>query len=82
MTVAATERVAELAVAGRQIRQARDALRKASQRLAAAQDGVDVYAARTVTTRQDADELAAVVGLALAEHGRVDVVVLVPPTAA
>jgi hypothetical protein len=71
--------VSELAVAGRQIGQARDALRKASRRIAAAQDGVDVYAARTCTTPRDADEAAAVLRLALAEHGRVDVVVLVPP---
>lgn len=68
---------AELAVAGRLVGQARDACRKAAQRLAAAQDGQDVYAQRRCTTGRDVDEVAALARLAVAEHGRVDVVVLV-----
>lgn len=75
----AAAEIAGLAIAGRQIAQARDALRKASRRIAAAQGGVDVYAARTCTTVRDVDEAAAVARLALAEHSRVDVVLLVPP---
>lgn len=70
---------ASLAVAGARVKQAQDACRKAAQRLAQAQDGADVYAQRTCSTARDLAEVAEVAALALAEHGRVDVVVLVSP---
>jgi NAD(P)-dependent dehydrogenase (short-subunit alcohol dehydrogenase family) len=70
---------ATIAVAGQRVKQAQDACRKAAQRLAQAQDGTDVYAQRTCSTARDLAEIAAVAELALAEHGRVDVVVLVSP---
>lgn len=74
------EAAAELAVAGRLAKQAQDACRRASARLAAAQDGGDVYAQRRCTTRQDVDEFAAVLRLAVADHGTVDVVALIAVT--
>lgn len=73
------EDAAALAAAGQRVKQAQDACRKAAQRLAQAQDGTDVYAQRTCSTARDLAEVAEVAALALAEHGRVDVVVLVAP---
>lgn len=72
--------VAEVAVARKRIGQARDACRTAQQRLAAlaaSQDGPDVFAARTCTSPQDAEAVAALVRAAVAERGRADVVVMV-----
>jgi NAD(P)-dependent dehydrogenase (short-subunit alcohol dehydrogenase family) len=71
--------VAALAVAAQRAKQAQAACRTAAQRLAQAQDGADVYAQRTCATARDLAEVAEVAALALAEHGRVDVVVLVSP---
>jgi NAD(P)-dependent dehydrogenase (short-subunit alcohol dehydrogenase family) len=73
------EDAAALAVAGQRVKQAQDACRKAAQRIAQAQNGADVYAQRTCSTARDLAEVAALAELALAEHGRVDVVVLVSP---
>lgn len=70
---------ASLAVAGQRARQAQDACRKATQRIAQAQNGTDVYAQRTCSTPRDVAEVLALAELALSEHGRVDVVVLVAP---
>lgn len=70
---------AALAVAGQRVKQAQAACRTAAQRLAQAQDGADVYAQRTCSTPRDLAEVAALAELALSEHGRVDVVVLVAP---
>lgn len=70
---------AELAVARQRVKQAQDACRKATQRLAAASNGTDVYGQRTCTTRQDAEAVARLVSLALAEHDRVEVVLLISP---
>jgi hypothetical protein len=77
---AALVEVAEVAVARRRVNQARDACRTAAQRLAsaaAAQDGADVFAVKAVECPGDADAVLALVRAALAERGRVDVVVLV-----
>lgn len=73
------DEAAALAVACQRVKQAQDACRKAAQRLARAQDGADVYAQRTCSTPRDVAEALALAELALAEHGRVDVVVLVAP---
>lgn len=73
------DETASLAVAAQRVKQAQDACRKAAQRLAQAQNGADVYAQRTCSTPRDLAEVAALAELALVEHGRVDVVVLVAP---
>jgi hypothetical protein len=66
-------RPAEVAAAQRKVNQAAGLLRKASQRLAEAQD-LDVYGSRFVATKQDAAAAGELVALALSE-----VVVLVCP---
>jgi len=71
-------RPAEVAAAQRKVNQAAGLLRKASQRLAEAQD-LDVYGSRFVASPQDAAAARELIALALSEHGRVEVVVLVCP---
>ena len=71
---------AEVAAARQKVKQALDACRKASQRLAAAAEGPDVYAQRRCVTDQDVQAAAALIRLALSEHAQVDVVVLVTPS--
>lgn len=71
-------RPAEVAAAQRKVNQAAGLLRKASQRLAEAQD-LDVYGSRFVATKQDAAAAGELVALALSEHPHVEVVVLVCP---
>lgn len=70
--------IAELAVARKKVKQALDACRKASQRLAQAHD-IDVIGQRTCTTSEDVDAAVSVIRLALAEHHQVDIVVLATP---
>lgn len=65
---------AEVAVARRRVKQAQDACRKASQRLAAAE--VDVFGQHTCTGPADVAAVVRLVRLALSEHRQVEVVVL------
>ena len=70
---------AEVAVARQKVKQAQDACRKASQRLAAARD-LDVYTHLTCRTPDDITEVASVLALALSEHPHgVDVVLITHP---
>ena len=66
---------AEVAVARRKVKQAQDALRKAGQRLAAA-ERVDVFGEHTCTGPDDVEAVARLIRLALSDHDRVEVVVL------
>jgi hypothetical protein len=72
---------AEIATAAARVKRAQDACRTAGRHLAQAQAGStgEPYAVRTCTTPQDVDAIAGLVGLALVDHERVDVVVLISP---
>lgn len=72
-----SEDTAALVFAARRVKQARDACRTAARRIAEAQRDADVYASRTCATPRDVQEVAALAALAVSEHGRVEVVVLV-----
>lgn len=70
---------AEVAVARQKVKQAQDACRKASQRLAAARD-LDIYTQLTCRTPDDIDRAVSVLALAVSEHPHgVDVVLITHP---
>jgi hypothetical protein len=69
---------AEVAAARRKVKQALDACRTASQRLAQAQT-IDVYGQRSCHGEHDITAAAELIRLALTEHDHVDVVVLASP---
>jgi hypothetical protein len=69
---------AEVAAARRKVKQALDACRTASQRLAQAQT-IDVYGQRSCQSEHDITAATELIRLALCEHDQVDVVVLASP---
>lgn len=70
---------AAIAAAAARVKRAQESCRTAARHLAQAQNGGGTYAIRTCATSRDVDEIAALARLALAEHDRVDVVVLIAP---
>lgn len=79
MAAGSTAAQAELAAAAARVKRAQDSCRTAARHLAQAQNGGGTYAIRTCATSRDVDEIAALARLALGEHDRVDVVVLIAP---